>query len=154
MKRRDRGWKGRRRGAGRIHRAVPEERIENAGQAAGERDDGDVLASAGGDAQGPRPEGLGRGGPAAQDRDRGLDEQPAVVATMTTDGLGHAEVELAAGIYTFTETFAPGGPYEPLPVLTVTLNQNQGRASKTSRSSLREVSACVRTTRRAGANTA
>src|SRR5215470_3496905 len=38
---------------GRIHRVIPEERIENAGQATGQRDDGGVLASARGNAQGP-----------------------------------------------------------------------------------------------------
>jgi hypothetical protein len=36
--------------------------MENAGQAAGERDDGDVLTPARGDARGPRPERPGRGG--------------------------------------------------------------------------------------------
>jgi hypothetical protein len=40
------------RGAGRIHRPIPEERIEDAGQAAGQRDDGDLLAPARGNAQG------------------------------------------------------------------------------------------------------
>ena len=45
--------------AGRIHRAVPEERVEDAGQAAGERHDGDVLAAARGDAQGPGPRSRG-----------------------------------------------------------------------------------------------
>src|SRR6266436_3925770 len=63
--------------AGRIHCVIPEERIENAGQAAGQCDDGDVLAPARGDAPGPGPERLSRGGPAAQDRERGLNEQPA-----------------------------------------------------------------------------
>ena len=77
VKRGDRGGKGRGRGAGRIHRSIPEERIENAGQAAGERDDGDVLASARGDAQGPGPEGLGRGGRRRRIETRRLDEQPA-----------------------------------------------------------------------------
>ena len=62
--------------AGRIHRPIPEERIEDAGQAAGQRDDGDVLAPARGNAQGPGPERLGRGRPAAQNRERGLNEQP------------------------------------------------------------------------------
>ena len=38
------------RGAGGIHRPIPKERIEDAGQAAGERDDGDVLAAARGNA--------------------------------------------------------------------------------------------------------
>ena len=38
------------------HAAIAQERIENAGQAAGERDAGDVGAAAGGDAQGPGPQ--------------------------------------------------------------------------------------------------
>src|SRR5712691_3079753 len=63
--------------AGCIHRPIPEERIENAGQAAGQRDDGDVLAATCSDAQGPGPERLSRGGPAAEDREGGLNEQPA-----------------------------------------------------------------------------
>jgi hypothetical protein len=37
-----------------VHGPIPEERIENAGQAAGQRDDGDVLAPARGDAQARR----------------------------------------------------------------------------------------------------
>ena len=60
VKRRDRVGKGRRRGAGRVHRAIPEERREKAGQTGGEGDDGDALAPARGDAQDPRPERLGR----------------------------------------------------------------------------------------------
>src|SRR5712691_6213303 len=63
--------------AGRIHRSIPEEGIENAGQAAGQRDNGDVLAPTCSDAQGPGPERLSRGGPAAEDREGGLNEQPA-----------------------------------------------------------------------------
>ena len=39
-------------------RAVPEQRIEDAGHTAGEGHDGNVLASARGDAEGPRVEGL------------------------------------------------------------------------------------------------
>ena len=52
--------------AGHVHRFIPEERIQNAGQAAGQRDDGDVLAPARGDAQGPGRERRGRGRPAAK----------------------------------------------------------------------------------------
>jgi hypothetical protein len=56
------------------------------------------------------------------------DAQGHLVAHLTTDAAGHAEVELSPGTYTITETFAPDGPYEPQPVLTVTLtNQGQGR---------------------------
>jgi hypothetical protein len=42
--------KGGCRAAGLIHRAIPEERIENAGQAAAQRNDGDVLAPTHGEA--------------------------------------------------------------------------------------------------------
>jgi hypothetical protein len=35
--------------AGRIHRPIPEERIEDAGEATGEGDDGDVFAATRGD---------------------------------------------------------------------------------------------------------
>ena len=48
------------------HRAIAEQCIENPGQAAGERDDGDVLPSAGRDAERPGPERLGLGGPAPE----------------------------------------------------------------------------------------
>jgi uncharacterized surface anchored protein len=52
----------------------------------------------------------------------------ALVAHLITDASGHAEVELQPGTYTVTETFAPGGPYAPLPVLTITMtNFDQGR---------------------------
>jgi len=60
--------------------AITEEGIEDAGQAAGERDDGDVLAAAGGDAQSPGAEGLGLGGAAAENGEGGLNEQPAGAA--------------------------------------------------------------------------
>ena len=52
----------------------------------------------------------------------------ALVATLTTDSAGHAEVELQPGTYTVTEISAPLGPYEPQPVLTITMtNFDQGR---------------------------
>jgi len=54
--------------------------------------------------------------------------QGTVVGTMTTSATGFATIELPPGTYTFTETVAPGGPYQALPVLTVTLTDNdQGR---------------------------
>ena len=56
--------------------------------------------------------------------------QGTVVGTMTTDANGFATIELPPGTYTFTETFAPSppGPFQPLPVLTVTLTDNdEGR---------------------------
>jgi hypothetical protein len=54
--------------------------------------------------------------------------QGTVIATITTDAFGFATIELPPGTYTFTETFAPGGPYQPLPVLKVTLTRfDQGR---------------------------
>jgi hypothetical protein len=54
--------------------------------------------------------------------------QGTVVGTMTTNASGTATIELPPGTYTFTETFAPGGPYQALPVLTVTLtNIDEGR---------------------------
>jgi hypothetical protein len=54
--------------------------------------------------------------------------QGTVVGTMTTNATGFATIELPPGTYTFTETVAPGGPYQPLPVLTVTLTDNdEGR---------------------------
>ena len=52
--------------------------------------------------------------------------QGTVVAHLTTDASGHAEVELPLGTYTIIETFAPGGPYAPQPVLTVTLTSLLG----------------------------
>ena len=52
--------------------------------------------------------------------------QGTVVAHLTTDASGHAEVELPLGTYTIIETFAPGGPYAPQPVLTVTLTSILG----------------------------
>ena len=55
--------------------------------------------------------------------------QGTVVGTMTTNADGFATIELAPDIYTFTETFAPSppGPFQPLPVLTVTLTMAMRR---------------------------
>ena len=68
------------RGAWLKHAAVAQDRIEDAGQAAGEGDDGDVLAAAGRDVRGPGVERLGLGGATAEDGDSGLDEEPARAA--------------------------------------------------------------------------
>jgi hypothetical protein len=51
-----------RRGAGFVHGPIPEERIEDAGQATGERDDGDLFAAAGGDVERPAAEGVSADG--------------------------------------------------------------------------------------------
>jgi len=45
----------------RVRRPVAQHRIEEAGQAAGQRDDGNLLAAARGDARGPTPQGGVRG---------------------------------------------------------------------------------------------
>src|SRR5712691_7176418 len=66
--------------AWREDRAIAEQRIEDPGQAAGEGDDRDVLPAAGRNAEGPGPERLGLGGPAPENRDGRLDEQPARAA--------------------------------------------------------------------------
>jgi hypothetical protein len=63
--------------AWREDRAIAEQRIEDAGQAAGEGDNRDMLSTAGGDAESPGPKRLGLGGPASENRDGGLDEEPA-----------------------------------------------------------------------------
>ena len=75
-----RGPGGADRAAGLVDAAVAQERIEDAGEAPGEGDDGNVLAAAGRDAPGPAPERVGRGRVAAKDGDGGLDEQPAGAA--------------------------------------------------------------------------
>ena len=66
--------------AGLEDRAIAEECIEDSGQVASERDDGDLLAAAGGDAERPGAERLGRGRPAAEDGDGGLNQEPARAA--------------------------------------------------------------------------
>ena len=59
------------------HAAIAQQRIEDAGEAAGEGDDGDLFAAARGDAQGPGPQLLRLRRAAAEDRDRGLNQEPA-----------------------------------------------------------------------------
>src|SRR4029450_1893416 len=58
--------------AWREDRAIAEQRIEDAGQAAGEGDHRDMLSTAGGDAEGPGPERLGLGGVGAGELRRRL----------------------------------------------------------------------------------
>src|SRR5437867_5776129 len=57
--------------------AVAEQRVENAGQAAGEGDDSDVLPAPRSDVEGPQAEGLRLWRAAPEDGDGGLDQQPA-----------------------------------------------------------------------------
>ena len=66
--------------AGPVHAVIAQERIEDAGEATGEGDDGDVLATTGRDAQGPGAERLGLGRLATKNGDGGLDEEPARAA--------------------------------------------------------------------------
>ena len=57
--------------------AITEQRIEDAGEATGKRDDGDVFPAARGDAQGPGPQVFRLRRATTEDRDRGLNQQPA-----------------------------------------------------------------------------
>ncbi len=57
--------------------AVAQERIEEAGHAAGEGHDGEMFAAARGDAERPGPERLGLGRSAAEDGDGDLNQEPA-----------------------------------------------------------------------------
>ena len=80
----DCGWeRGRDHGSWRAsgvdRRAVPEQRIEDAGHPAGEGHDGDVLAATRYDVQGPRVEGLRLRRPAPQDGDGDVNQEPAPV---------------------------------------------------------------------------
>jgi hypothetical protein len=59
------------------HTAIAQQRIEDAGEAPGEGDDGYLFTATGGNAQGPGPQFLGLRRVAAEDGDRGLDQQPA-----------------------------------------------------------------------------
>ena len=59
------------------HAAIAQQRIEDAGEAPGEGDDGDLFAAARGDAQGPGPQVFRLWLVAAEDRDRGLNQEPA-----------------------------------------------------------------------------
>jgi hypothetical protein len=54
------------------HAAIPQQRIEDAGEATGEGDHGHLFAAARGDAQGPGPQRRGLRRAPAQDGDRGL----------------------------------------------------------------------------------
>ena len=54
------------------HAAIAQQRIEDAGEATGERDNGDLFSTARGDAHGPGPQFLRLGRAAAEDRDGGL----------------------------------------------------------------------------------
>jgi len=63
------------------HAPVAEERIEDARQAAGERDDRDVFAAPGGNVESPRVEGLRLRWPAAEDGDGGLNQELCPVAS-------------------------------------------------------------------------
>jgi len=75
------------------HTLIAEQGIEDAGQAAGEGDDGDGLATARRDVEGPRPEGLGLGRSAPEDGDRGLNQEPAH-ASLASLGNGAAALTL------------------------------------------------------------
>jgi hypothetical protein len=66
----------RRSGAELVHGPSRKEGVEDAGQAAGERDDGDLLAAAGRDAKRPASQGVGRGRAAPRDGDGGLNQEP------------------------------------------------------------------------------
>src|SRR5260370_17748254 len=59
------------------HAAITQQRIENAREATGESDDGHLFAAARGDAQSPGPQRLGFQWVSAEDRDRGLNQEPA-----------------------------------------------------------------------------
>jgi hypothetical protein len=56
--------------------AIAEQRIEDAGEATGEGDDGDVFPAARGDAQGPGSQLFRLRRATTEDRDRGLNQQP------------------------------------------------------------------------------
>jgi len=59
------------------HAAIAQQRIEDAGQAPGEGDHGHLFSAARGDAQGPGPQLLRLRRAAAEDRDGGLNQEPA-----------------------------------------------------------------------------
>jgi hypothetical protein len=65
--------------------------MEDAGEAAGEGDDGHLLAAARGDAQGLGPQLLSLRRPPTEDRDRGLTQEPAGARVA---GLGDGAVAL------------------------------------------------------------
>ncbi len=74
------------------HAPVSEQRVEDAGQAPGEGDGGNVLAAARGDVEGPRAEGLSLRRPPPEDGDRGLNQEPARAGVA---GLGDPPAPLA-----------------------------------------------------------
>jgi hypothetical protein len=57
------------------HAAIAQQRIEDAGEATGEGDDGDVFPAARGEAQGPGPQVLRLRRVTTEDRDRGLNQE-------------------------------------------------------------------------------
>ena len=57
--------------------AIAQQRIEDAGQATGEGDHGHLFSATRGDAQGPGPQFFRLGRAAAEDRDGGLNQEPA-----------------------------------------------------------------------------
>jgi hypothetical protein len=59
------------------HAAIAQQRIEDAGEATGEGDHGHLLPPAGSDAQGPGPQVLRLRRATTEDRDRGLNQEPA-----------------------------------------------------------------------------
>jgi len=58
------------------HAAIAEQRIEDAGEATGEGNDGHLFPAARGDAQSPGPQLLGLRRAPAEDGDGGLNQEP------------------------------------------------------------------------------
>lgn len=75
---------------------ITQQRIKDTGEATGERDDGHLLPAARGDAQGPGAQVFRLGRPAAEDRDGGVNQQPAG-AGVAGLGDGAAALGLARG---------------------------------------------------------
>ena len=59
------------------HTAIPQQRIEDPGEATGQGDDGHLFAAARGDAPAPGPQRLCLRRAPAEDGDRGLNQEPA-----------------------------------------------------------------------------
>ena len=76
------------------HAAIAQQRIEDAGEATGEGDHGRLFPAARRDAQGPGPQLLRLGRTAAEDRDGGLNQEPAG-ARVAGLGDGAAALRLA-----------------------------------------------------------
>jgi hypothetical protein len=76
-----------------------QQRIEDAGEATGEGDDGDVFPATRGDAQGPGPQLVGLRRVSAKDGDRGLNQEPAG-ARVAGLGDGAAALRLAGAVLT------------------------------------------------------